>query len=54
MLAVKKGKYDVVTELLNQGALTEIPDDSEKTLLELAENQSNYFKKSQYLLNVYS
>lgn len=45
MLAVQNGKYDVITELFNLGAIADIPNDSEKTLLNLAEKQSNYFKK---------
>lgn len=43
MLAVQNGKYDVITELFNLGAIADIPNDSEKTLLNLAEKQSNYF-----------
>lgn len=44
MLAIRHGQYDVVDELLRQGAKVEIPNDSEKTLLDLAEQQSNYLR----------
>lgn len=42
MLAIHHGQYDVVDELLRQGAKVDIPNDSEKTLLDLAEQQSNF------------
>lgn len=39
------GQSDVVDELLRNEADTSIPDDNEKTLLDLAKEQSNYLKQ---------
>ncbi len=35
------GKYEVVDELLRNGAEINVPDDAEKTLLDVAMQQSN-------------
>lgn len=37
--------YDVVDELLRNEADTSIPGDSEKTVIDLAQQQSNYLKR---------
>lgn len=42
MLAVQNGHYDVVDELLRNEADIHISDDSEKALLDIASQQSNY------------
>lgn len=36
------GNYDVVEELLKNNADTNIPDENERTLLDIATQQSNY------------
>lgn len=43
MLAVQNGRYDVVDNLLGQGVDVSIPNGGGKTLLDLAEQQSNYW-----------
>lgn len=49
MLAVRKSRFDVITELINRGADTNL-NDSEET--PLAKEQSNYLeKKNDQILN---
>lgn len=45
MLAVKNGHYDVVNELLRNEADINVSDESEKALLDLASQQSNWKPK---------
>lgn len=43
-IAIENNRYDVVDELLRQKEL-KVPDESVKTLIDLANQQSNYSKK---------
>lgn len=44
-ISYASGNYEVIDELLKNGADINVPDETDRTLLDLATQQSNYLKR---------